>query len=60
MAGIYGPMMGGIFGGSNYNILGPAGALVNNLSKLSAEYGADIIPMVALGCGVLSMIVHIL
>jgi SulP family sulfate permease len=60
MAGIYGPMMGGIFGGSNYNILGPAGALVNNLSKLSGEYGPDIIPMVALGCGVLSMLVHLL
>jgi len=26
--------MGGLFGGSNYNILGPAGALVNNLFAL--------------------------
>ena len=60
MAGIYGPMMGGLFGGSNYNILGPAGALVNNLSKLSGEHGRDIIPMVALGCGILSFFVYLL
>jgi sulfate permease, SulP family len=32
--GIWGSGMGGLFGGSNYNILGPAGALVNNLSEL--------------------------
>lgn len=60
MAGIYGPMMGGLFGGSNYNILGPAGALVNNLSKLSGEYGPDIIPMVALGSGMMSFCVYLL
>lgn len=29
---IYGPIAGGLLGGSNYNILGPAGALVNILS----------------------------
>ena len=60
MAGIYGPLMGGLFGGSNYNILGPAGALVNNLSKLSGTYGPDIIPMVALGGGLVSFVVFLL
>jgi SulP family sulfate permease len=30
---VYGPAIGGILGGSNYNILGPAGALVNILSS---------------------------
>ena len=36
---IYGPAIGGLVGGSNYNILGPAGALVNILNKLSFENG---------------------
>lgn len=31
---VYGPAIGGILGGSNYNILGPAGALVNIVSTL--------------------------
>lgn len=38
-AAIYGPAIGGLVGGSNYNILGPAGALVNILHKLSYENG---------------------
>jgi SulP family sulfate permease len=45
----------GIFGGSAYNILGPAGALVNVLNKLSAVHGADIIPIVALFGGALGL-----
>ena len=56
-AGIYGPIMGGIFGGSAYNILGPAGALVNNLNKLSSVNGAAIIPMVAALSGIFSLAV---
>lgn len=35
-AAIFGPMIAGILGGSNYNVLGPAGALVNVLSSLVA------------------------
>ena len=31
---IYGPAVSGLIGGSNYNILGPAGALVNINHKL--------------------------
>lgn len=58
-AGIYGPLMGGIFGGSNYNILGPAGALVNNLNKLSTVNGPEIIPYVAALSGIFSLIVWV-
>lgn len=58
--GIYGSAMGGLFGGSAYNILGPAGALVNNLSMLVSEHGIDIIPMVALGAGIISFGVYLL
>ena len=59
-AGIYGPLMGGLFGGSNYNILGPAGALVNVLNKFSTENGPEIVPYLAFFAGVFSMIVWLL
>lgn len=59
-AGVYGPLMGGLFGGSNYNILGPAGALVNNLNKLSTLNGPEIIPMVAALSGIFSLLVWML
>jgi MFS superfamily sulfate permease-like transporter len=32
-------MIAGVLGGSNYNVLGPAGALVNVLSSLVAHHG---------------------
>jgi len=37
-AAIYGPFCTGILGGSAYNIMGPAGALVNVLSGMTAVY----------------------
>ena len=40
MTGIYGPMIQGVIGGSHYNILGPAGALVNVLQGYSAAEAA--------------------
>ena len=54
-AAIYGPAVAGLLGGSNYNILGPAGALVNILNRLSLENGREIIPWVAFFAGVLSL-----
>jgi SulP family sulfate permease len=56
----YGPIMGGLFGGSDYNILGPAGALVNVLNKLSFENGPEILPFIAIGTGIVSLIVYFL
>lgn len=38
-AAIYGPAVGGLIGGSDFNILGPAGALVNILARLVNENG---------------------
>ena len=38
MTAIYGPFCTGILGGSAYNILGPAGALVNVLTGMTAVY----------------------
>lgn len=62
-AAIYGPAIGGLIGGSHYNILGPAGALVNILSRLVNENGGengggqDIIPWVAMVSGIFSLLV---
>lgn len=52
---IYGPAIGGILGGSDYNILGPAGALVAVLSSLVNEYGQEIVPWVAIFAGIFSV-----
>lgn len=57
---IYGPAVGGLLGGSNYNILGPAGALVNIVSTLALVNGPAIIPLVALFGGVFSFLVYVL
>lgn len=57
--GIYGAAIAGVIGGSHYNILGPAGALVNIVSNLSAENGQDIIPWVALVAGIMSFLVYL-
>lgn len=54
-AAIYGPCVGGLVGGSNYNILGPAGALVNILNGLAVENGPEIIPWVAFFAGIFSL-----
>ena len=43
-----------------YNILGPAGALVNINHKLEMEHGKNIIPVVAIGAGILTLLVRLL
>ena len=59
-AAVFGPGVAGIFGGSHYNILGPAGALVNILNKYSSVNGVEIIPMLAFYSGIMSMFVYIM
>jgi len=54
---IYGPFIQGFMGGSAYNILGPAAALVNVLNRASAENGAEIIPITAIFGGVMGLFV---
>lgn len=55
---IYGPAMGGLFGGSNYNIFGPAGALVNIMMNARTTDGQEVIPFLAIGGGILIHIVY--
>lgn len=57
---IYAPIISGIIGGSNYNILGPAGALVNIIGGLVAENGVQIVPLVAIVSGIFLMIIYLL
>lgn len=56
-AAVYGPAIGGIFGGSDYNILGPAGALVNILKLYSGTYGVAIVPWLAIVSGLMALLV---
>merc|ERR1719265_1489198 len=58
-AAMYGPLIQGVLGGSEYNILGPAGALVNILQNLAVSYGTHIIPYVAIVAGVITFLCSI-
>ena len=57
---IFAPCLQGIIGGSNYNILGPAGALVNIINGLVQENGVKIVPLVAIVSGIFIAIVYAL
>ena len=59
ITGIYGPMLGGLLGGSDYNVLGPAGALVNVLHAYYVKNGVKIIPYLAIFSGVISFLVYL-
>lgn len=58
-AAIYGPGLGGILGGSDFNILGPAGALVNILKVYSGTYGMEIVPWLAFLSGFMALLVYL-
>ena len=45
---IFGGLVGGLLGSSNYNIIGPAGALAGLLDSYATEWGPEILPWVAL------------
>jgi len=56
-AAVYGPAIGGVLGGSDYNILGPAGALVNILKLYAGDYGVAIVPWLAIVSGAMALLV---
>lgn len=64
MAGIitavWAGLMAGIFGGSNFNIVGPAGALTGILVGYTMTYGAGILPFLAILSGVVIFIIWLL
>lgn len=54
---VFAPLINGAFGGSHYNILGPAGALVNIVNRYAIEFGSEAIPPIALSAGVITLLV---
>lgn len=54
---IWAGIIAGFLGGSKYNIVGPAGALSGILAAYALQYSSDVLPFVAMGAGLLSLIV---
>jgi sulfate permease, SulP family len=57
---IWAGLMASIFGGSNYNIVGPAGALSGILAAFALTQGAASLPMLAIITGVFVLISYFL
>lgn len=55
---IWAGFMASIFGGSNYNIIGPTGALSGILATYAIANGADILPTLAIMSGILILIAY--
>jgi len=56
-AAVYAPLMCGLFGGSDYNIFGPAGALINILTAMEFKYDIKVLPLITLFIGVCGFII---
>jgi SulP family sulfate permease len=57
LSGIVGGLINGVIGGSNYNILGPTGALSGFLSICAFRYGMNSLPYFAIIAGIITIIV---
>lgn len=57
---IWAGLLASFFGGSNYNIVGPTGALSGILIVFAIKYGASVLPMIAIIAGIMSLIVYML
>ena len=53
---IYGPLIAGFIGGSSYQVMGPAGALISVLNKLKHKNGVAVIPLVAIFGGIIEFL----
>ncbi|MFA6262884.1 MAG: SulP family inorganic anion transporter [Candidatus Babeliales bacterium] len=56
---IWAGLIASIFGGSNYNIIGPTGALAGVLIVYTSKYGSSCLPMIALVAGIFIFIAYI-
>jgi SulP family sulfate permease len=59
ISAIYGPLVGGLFGGSDFNVIGPAASLTSINAKLVIENGIEIIPYVAMLSGAFILWIYI-
>ena len=55
---IWGGLLAGFFGGSNYNIVGPTGALSGILATYSLTYGAGALSSLAIITGIIILIAY--
>ena len=51
VAGIYAGLISGLIGGSDYNIIGPTGALSSFVKKLILKYGESVLPLACMVVG---------
>lgn len=57
---VWAGLMASIFGGSNYNIVGPAGALSGILAGFALTHGAELLPTLAVFTGVFVIVAWVL
>ncbi|EKD58718.1 MAG: Sulfate transporter [uncultured bacterium] len=57
---IWAGLLASFFGGSNFNIVGPTGALSGILIVFAIKYGVSILPMLAIITGLMTLIVYAL
>lgn len=55
---IWSGLMAAIFGGSNYNIVGPTGALSGLLAAYALTHGVEMLPMLAIATGLFVLIAY--
>jgi MFS superfamily sulfate permease-like transporter len=60
LTAIWAGFLASLFGGSDYNITGPTGALSGILSHYVSSYGVDILPFLALTAGLVTLLVFVL
>lgn len=60
VAAVWAGLVAGIVGGSQFNIVGPAGALSGILASYAVLYGPGILPLIAIVAGVLIVLVWLL
>lgn len=57
---IWAGLLASFFGGSNFNIVGPTGALSGILVVLAIKFGVSILPLIAIIAGLLTLVVYVL
>lgn len=57
---VYAGLIGAIFGGSNFNVVGPTGALSGILATFAIANGADALPMLAIVSGLIMLVAYFL
>lgn len=55
---IWAGLVASLFGGSNYNIIGPTGALSGLIASYALAYGAQSVSMLAIGAGIFILIAY--